>query len=257
MTTATAPQDTSWQRSITEHLHEIKPALRRKPGLTIGDVPETMARVEVFTFAGSYHPCCTIKSGAVTLSLLLTSAEAEAMGRAFLAAAKVASDNEMRRELEVEQLCNLDEERDLADERDLEHELFMDAQARGEEYVPHAIGKAHIDGLLITQHCGQTLPSWGKRLVPSLKVRLRGHDCAWLRVLDDEGSVYCTMFRWTENKDCSGLQGMRGLAYWYVIDDSEARQLLCHGTGNDDPSTYLAVVDDFGDLYEVPWKALP
>lgn len=117
-------------------------------------------------------------------------------------------------------------------DRLIEDELCREAEERGEEYVPAAIGTAHMNFIELAMLHGHALKPWQEALKPTVnhfQLADGGHT-----ELDGCGlGVYSTWSRWPEAA-------------------ATRFTLQVRHSPTDTNQTYPAIVDDFGTLVIVP-----
>lgn len=169
----------------------------------------------------------TSQKGAFTNSIKLSATEARLIGDALLKAADDAE--EFASQLRAEQ-DRLDDE---SHQRDMEMDLVRGAEARGEEYVPYAIGAEHMNFIELAVLHGEALKPWQQELAPEVSFTLHRHDGGSIDLKKQMGS-YNAWFR------------------WHVCANPLTHILTINHKPTDSRLLYTATTDDFGTLVIVP-----
>lgn len=162
-----------------------------------------------------------------TSSVSMCPAEARRIGEALLKAAEDAE--EFARQLQAED----DYQTDLAHSRDMEMDLVREAEERGEEYVPTAIGHEHMNFIEMAVLHGQALKPWQRELAPEVRVTLHHHDGGCIDLKPHKG-CFNAWFR------------------WHPSAHPQAHVLHVRHPPTNSSTNYTATTDDFGSLVIVP-----
>lgn len=169
----------------------------------------------------------TSQKGAFTNSIKLSAAEARLIGEALVKAAEDAE--EFARQVQTEQDW-LDDE---AHDRDMEMDLVREAETRGEEYVPYAIGAEHMNFIEMAVLHGEPLKPWQQELAPDVRLCLHKHDGGSIDLKQSAG-CFNAWFR------------------WHAAAHPLAHVLSVRHTPTNTSTNYTATTDDFGSLVIVP-----
>lgn len=148
-----------------------------------------------------------------------TAAEARRIGEAWL---KAAEDAELHEEFEKQEWLD-----DEAWQRDQEMELAREAEERGEEYVPYAIGVEHMNFIEMAVLHGEPLKPWQEDLRPVAVLNLHRFDGGSFDLGPGSRSAW---FRWHVNAH----------PLVHVLQITHA--------GTESRLLYDATTDDFGSL---------
>lgn len=169
----------------------------------------------------------SIDGGAFRVCQPLNLAEARLIRDALIKAVEDAE--EAQRAVDWEQDMSIARESDHM----LEDELCREAEARGEEYVPAAIGVEHMNFIELAMLHGEPLKPWQEALKPKTSY-LQYQDGGCVEFDCSPLGMFNTWSRW------SG--GHAPLRHLFTVQHSHTKTV----------AFYPAVVDDFGALVIVP-----
>lgn len=169
----------------------------------------------------------TVAHGGFNATVSTSAVEARRIGEAWLKAAEDAE--EFARQLQAEEDYQIELER----QREHEMHMAMEAEARGEEYIPSAIGAEHMHAIEVAMLFGGELRPWQEDLKPKV--------------------IY------SENANGAAahveLVGCEATASWR-LRHSAAHPLVYQIVASHAPTAMsglrTAVPDDFGTLTRVP-----